>query len=217
MLCAHSNGAEIVFGVRNDRNVDSRFKRATAQSYYRLLKLMGVEIIYNHADYRLMSRRAIDALRQYDESNLFLRAIIPQLGFRTAEVSYDRLERFAGTTKYPLRKMLSLAIQGVTSFSIQPLRAITFLGLLVSLSSFLLSVWALAYTLFLGGTVPGWTSTVVPIYMICGVQMLCLGVIGEYIGKIYIESKHRPKFLIDEMTSNDFIAADLDIKSNKFP
>jgi hypothetical protein len=200
MLREHSNGADIVFGVRKDRKSDTYFKRATAQSYYRLLKWMGIEIVYNHADYRLMSRRAIEALRQYEESNLFLRALIPQLGFRTAVITYERFERFAGTSKYPLRKMLSLALHCITSFSTQPLRGITLLGFIVSTISFLFGIWAFLSAMVFAKTVPGWASTVVPIYMICGVQMLCLGIIGEYIGKIYIETKRRPRFLIEQMT-----------------
>ena len=200
MLKAHSDGADIVFGVRNDRSSDTYFKRVTAQIYYRLLKGMGVEVIYNHADYRLMSRRAVEALRQYPESNLFLRAMIPELGFRTAIVCYERYERFAGVSKYPLQKMIALAVQGVTSFSVQPLRIITLFGFVISVVSFLLSGWALIAAVVFHSTVPGWASTVVPIYLICGVQMLCLGVIGEYIGKIYIETKHRPRFLVDTTT-----------------
>jgi polyisoprenyl-phosphate glycosyltransferase len=200
MLKAHSDGADIVFGVRNDRSSDTYFKRVTAQIYYRLLKGMGVEVIHNHADYRLMSRRAVEALRQYPESNLFLRAMIPELGFRTAIVCYERYERFAGVSKYPLQKMIALAVQGVTSFSVQPLRIITLFGFVISIVSFLLSGWALIAAVVFHSTVPGWASTVVPIYLICGVQMLCLGVIGEYIGKIYIETKHRPRFLVDTTT-----------------
>ena len=200
MLKAHSDGADIVFGVRNDRSSDTHFKRASAQIYYRLLKGMGVEVIYNHADYRLMSRRAVEALRQYPESNLFLRAMIPELGFRTAIVCYERYERFAGVSKYPLQKMIALAVQGVTSFSVQPLRIITLFGFIISIASFLLSAWALIAAVVFHSTIPGWASTVIPIYLICGVQMLCLGVIGEYIGKIYIETKHRPRFLVDTTT-----------------
>jgi polyisoprenyl-phosphate glycosyltransferase len=142
----------------------------------------------------------VEALRQYPESNLFLRAMIPELGFRTAIVCYERYERFAGVSKYPLQKMIALAVQGVTSFSVQPLRIITLFGFVISIVSFLLSGWALIAAVVFHSTVPGWASTVVPIYLICGVQMLCLGVIGEYIGKIYIETKHRPRFLVDTTT-----------------
>jgi polyisoprenyl-phosphate glycosyltransferase len=198
MLKAHAEGADIVFGVRNDRSADTYFKRVTAQAYYGLIKKLGIEIVYNHADFRLMSRRVLEALRQYDESNLFLRALIVQLGFRSAIVEYERLERFGGTSKYTLRKMLSLAIQGITSFSTLPLRAITVLGFAVSSTSFLLGAWAFSSALVSGETVPGWASTVIPIYVICGVQMLCLGIIGEYVGRIYIETKRRPRFHIEE-------------------
>jgi glycosyltransferase involved in cell wall biosynthesis len=200
MLQENSNGAEIVFGVRGGRKLDTYFKRATAQFYYRFLKWMGVEVIYNHADYRLMSRRAVEALRQYQETNLFLRAIIPELGFQTAIVTFERGKRFAGRSKYSLRKMLSFAFEGITSFSTQPLRAIALLGFFVSAASFLLSIWAFLIAVGLGRTVPGWASTVVPIYMICGVQLLCLGIVGEYIGKIYNETKRRPRFIIDKTT-----------------
>lgn len=200
MIDRHSEGADIVLGVRGNRQSDSIFKRVTAQCYYKIVRWMGIEITFDHADFRLMSRRAIEALRQYEESNLFLRALIPQLGFRTAVVSYERHERFAGSSKYSVRKMLALALEGVTSFSIQPLRAITFIGFVVSLSSFILSIWAIVATVAYKATVPGWASTVVPIYLVCGVQMLFLGIIGEYIGKIYIETKRRPRFLIEDTT-----------------
>jgi glycosyltransferase involved in cell wall biosynthesis len=203
MLEAHASGADIVLGVRSARKSDSYFKRITAHAYYTVLKWMGVEIVPDHADYRLMTRRAVEALRQYEESNLFLRALIPQLGFKTAIVHYERLERFAGHSKYSLAKMMSLALEGITSFSTRPLRLITLLGLLVSTISFLLSLWAFI-TLFLGRTVPGWASTVIPIYFMCGVQMLCLGIMGEYVGKIYIETKRRPRYLIEETIDADF-------------
>jgi polyisoprenyl-phosphate glycosyltransferase len=208
MISAHVEGADIVLGVRNNRKSDSRFKRITAHCYYRLIEWMGIDITYNHGDFRLMSRRAIEALRQYEESNLFLRALIPQLGFRTAIVTYERNERFAGKSKYSLRKMLALALEGVTSFSIQPLRAITFFGFIVSIASFLLGAWAFVAAVVFKATVPGWASTVVPIYLICGVQILFLGIIGEYIGKIYIETKRRPRFLIDYTTERVFRTAE---------
>jgi glycosyltransferase involved in cell wall biosynthesis len=202
MLEAHASGAEIVFGVRSSRMSDTYFKRTTAQIYYRLLRSMGVKLIHDHADYRLMSRRAIEALREYRETNLFLRALIPQLGFKTASVMYKRLERVAGTSKYPVWKMASLGLEGITSFSTTPLRVITLLGFLVSGVSLCLGLWALAAAVIFASTIPGWASTVIPIYVICGVQMLCLGIIGEYIGKIYNETKHRPRFLIDKTTDS---------------
>nr|WP_295658796.1 glycosyltransferase family 2 protein [Polymorphobacter sp.] len=203
MVDAYRGGAEIVLGVRSDRGTDSAFKRMTGQGFYRFLKGMGVEIVYDHADYRLMSRRALTALAQYSESNLFLRALIPQLGFTVATVPYRRAERFAGESKYPLSKMLAFALDGVTSFSTRPLRLITLLGFLVSTVAFALGLWALWVAVFTSHSVPGWASTVVPIYLICGVQLLCIGIIGEYVGKIYFETKRRPRFIIDRMLGDE--------------
>lgn len=197
MVRLHAEGNEIVYGVRADRTADAWFKRKSAETYYRLLRLLGVEIVLNHADYRLMGRRSIEALRKYPETNLFLRAIIPQLGFRTATVPYARRERIAGVSKYSLRKMLSLAINGVTSFSIFPLRLITVLGFATSSVAFIIGAWAL-FAHIHGAAVPGWTSIVAPIMFISGLQILSLGVIGEYIGKIYLETKRRPVFEIEE-------------------
>lgn len=199
MVDAYRGGAEIVLGVRSDRGTDSAFKRVTGQGFYRFLHAMGVEVVYDHADYRLMSRRALTALAGYSETNLFLRALIPQLGFTVATVPYRRAERFAGESKYPLRKMLAFALDGVTSFSTRPLRLITLLGFLVSTASFGLGLWALFIAVFTRDAVPGWASTVVPIYLICGVQLLCIGIIGEYIGKIYFETKRRPRFIVDRV------------------
>ncbi len=198
MLHAVSGGADIVYGVRSARTTDTPLKRQTAQLYYRLLHLLNVDIIYNHADYRLLSRRAIEALRQYGESNLFLRALIPQLGFATKIVTYERAERFAGESKYPFTKMVALALEGVTSFSTRPLRLVTYLGGMTSVFSLTLTIWALFTALVLKRAIPGWASTVVPIYLICGVQLLSLGVIGEYVGKIYMETKRRPLFHVAE-------------------
>ena len=198
MVDAYRAGAEIVFGVRSARRTDTTFKRLTARGYYRLLSILGAEVVHDHADYRLLSRRALDALHRYRESNLFLRALIPQLGFRTAVVTYERSSRFAGESKYPLRRMLSLGFEGITSFSTRPLRLIMLLGSFVSSVSFLLGIWALLAELVFQVTVPGWTSTVVPIFFICGVQTFCLGVVGEYVGRIYLETKQRPRFLIEE-------------------
>jgi glycosyltransferase involved in cell wall biosynthesis len=196
MVDAYVGGADVVLGTRRDRNSDTAFKRMTAQAYYRFLRWMGVEIVYNHADYRLLSRRAVEALREYGEANLFLRALVVQLGFRTAIVAYDRRTRAAGQSKYPLRQMLSLGLGGITAFSTMPLRYITVLGFLISLFAFLLGGWALLAA-FSGRAVPGWTSTVVPIYLICGVQLTCLGIIGEYIGRIYHETKRRPRYIVE--------------------
>jgi polyisoprenyl-phosphate glycosyltransferase len=164
---------------------------------------MGVEIIFNHADFRLMSRRAIDALREFGEVNLFLRGIIPQLGFNSAIVHYERAERFAGESKYPLSKMLSLAVQGITSFSVFPLRIITTVGLVISILSFATGLWALWLRLFTQEAIPGWASTVLPMYLLGGIQLFSLGVIGEYLGKIYLETKRRPRYFIEEFISHE--------------
>lgn len=201
MLKAHAAGAQVVYGVRKKRTTDTFFKRFTAEGYYRLLALLGVEIVFNHADYRLLGRRAVEALREYREVNLFLRGVIPQLGFSTATVYYDRAERFAGESKYPLSKMLALAWQGVTSFSTTPLRLITGLGAIISVLSLGVSFWALWVRLFSDASVPGWASTVVPIYLLGGLQLLCIGVIGEYLAKTYVETKRRPLFHIETDTS----------------
>jgi len=197
MVLAHGAGADIVLGVRESRSIDTPFKRITAQGYYRFLRWMNVDVVYNHADYRLLSRRAIEALRGYQETNLFLRGLVMHLGFKTAIVTYARAARVAGESKYPLRKMIALALEGVTAFSTMPLRYITLLGFLVSLFSFLLGLWALINAIFFKNVIPGWASTVIPIYLLCGVQMICLGVMGEYIGKIYLETKRRPRFIIE--------------------
>jgi hypothetical protein len=190
-------GTDIVFGVRRKRTVDTLFKRLSAEGYYRILKWLGVDVVFNHADYRLLSRRALEALGEYPEVNMFLRGVISQLGFRTSIVYYERQERFAGESKYPLRKMLALAWNGVTSFSAAPLRAITSLGFLVSLASIGVTLWALTVRIFTDRAVPGWASTVVPIYFLGGVQLLSIGMVGEYVAKIYAESKRRPRYFID--------------------
>jgi glycosyltransferase involved in cell wall biosynthesis len=196
MVDAHRAGADVVYGVRRRRDRDSLFKRFSAEGYYRLLGMLGVEVVFNHADYRLLSRRALEALKQYGERNLFLRGIVPQLGFSTAVVYYDRAERFAGESKYPLRKMLAFAWEGVTSFSAAPLRAITVLGLAISLASFIVTGWALWIRVMSDQAVPGWASTVIPMSFLGGVQLLCLGIIGEYLAKIYLEVKRRPTHFI---------------------
>jgi polyisoprenyl-phosphate glycosyltransferase len=193
MLDATAGGADVVYGVRRERFHDAMMKRLTARFYYRLLQVLNVEIVFDHADYRLMTRRAVEALRQYQETNLFLRALIPLLGFNTTIVTYDRHERYAGVSKYSVRKMLALAIDGVTSFSTRPLRIATFAGIGLSFFSVALAVWALYTRLVLKTGVPGWASTVIPIYLISGVQLLCIGIMGEYIGKIYLEAKRRPR------------------------
>lgn len=197
-MVAHARaGADIVFGVRAARAHDGWFKRVTAKGFYRLLAALGVQVVLDHADFRLMTRRAVEALRAYPEVNLYLRGIVPLLGFRTARVPYARGARVAGESKYPLRRMLSLGLQGVTSFSAAPLRLITALGLLVSLGSLALARWAIWIRLFTDEAVPGWASTVVPIYFLGGVQLLCIGIIGEYLAKTYTEVKRRPRFIIE--------------------
>ena len=198
MLNAAESGADIVYGVRSARVTDTKTKRITAQFYYRLLRCLNVEIVFDHADFRLMTRRVVEALRQYDECNLFLRALIPQLGFTTSVITYVRAERFAGTSKYPVGKMLALALEGVTSFSTRPLRIVTFLGGFTSILALALTIWAISAAFVFQATIPGWASTVIPIYLVCGVQLLSLGVIGEYVGKIYLETKRRPRFHITE-------------------
>lgn len=197
MVDEYSKGNEIVFGVRNDRSTDSWFKRTTAQSYYKFLRGMGVDIIPDHADYRLMSSRVLNALEGYGEVNLFLRGIIPQLGFKQSVVYYSRAEREAGTTHYPLSKMMSLAIDGVTSFSIRPLRLITVLGIIVALLSFIGIIYVLV-SVISGYYVDGWASTTCILCFVSGIQMISLGVIGEYIGRIYLETKQRPRYFIAE-------------------
>jgi glycosyltransferase involved in cell wall biosynthesis len=197
MLAEHAKGSEIVYGIRKRRDTDTFMKRATAEGYYKLLKWLGVEIVFNHADYRLMGRRALTALEAYGEVNVFLRGLIPQIGFPTSSVYYDRMERFAGESKYPMRKMLALAWNGVTSFSAAPLRFITGAGLVIALISMGLSVWALWIRLF-GQAVPGWASSVVPIYFLGGLQLFATGLIGEYMAKTYLESKRRPRFFIEK-------------------
>jgi glycosyltransferase involved in cell wall biosynthesis len=198
MIARHSDGAEVVYGVRRGRASDSWFKRTTAEAYYRLLERFGVDVVFNHADYRLLGRRALAALRQYGEVNLFLRGIVPQLGFRAEQVLYDRAERFAGESKYPLGKMLAFAWDGITSFSAVPLRWITGLGFAVSLVAFATGIWAIAVRVAGIGAVPGWTSTVVPVAFLGGIQLLSVGVIGEYVGKIYAETKRRPRFVVEK-------------------
>ena len=199
MLEKFAAGADIVYGVRRSRDGDSAFKRNTAKSFYRLLGLLGVETVPDHADFRLMSRRAVDALSEYQEVNLYLRGMIPQLGFRSDTVLYDRQNRFAGESKYPLRRMIGLAANGVTSFSVMPLRVISVIGFAVSLATLALSAWILLAALMNAQLVPGWASTVLPIYFLGGVQLIGIGIIGEYVGKLYLEAKRRPRYFIDEI------------------
>jgi len=198
MVNAYARGAEVVYGIRRDRKTDSFFKRATAEGFYRLLQAMGVELIFNHADFRLMSRRVVEELRNCRETNLLLRGLVPKLGFPSALVYYDRKQRLAGETKYTISRMVSLAISGITSFTEIPLKIITVLGMLVSLFSFGLAIWALAAKLLHSAVVPGWASIVIPLYMLGGIQLLCLGVIGQYLAKMYAETKGRPRFIVEK-------------------
>ena len=197
MVDRHHQGVDIVYGVRKRRASDTRVKRLSAQVFYRMMAFMGAETIHDHADFRLMSRRAIDALKQFREVNLFLRGIVPLIGYRSAVAYYDRGERFAGESKYPLRKMVAFAVDGITSFSIVPLRCITLIGFVFFLTALALSGWALWIRLFTDRAVPGWTSIAVPTFFLGGVQILCIGVIGEYLGKIYVETKGRPRYIIE--------------------
>lgn len=199
MVRKHLDGFEIVYGVRQSRNTDTPFKRGSAEFYYWLLAKMGVDIVHNHADYRLMGRRALDALHGYSEVNLFLRGIVPLLGFRTTTSYYSRAERFAGESKYPLRKMLALAMDGITSFSVVPLRMISMLGFLVSLFSIVMVAWVVYGKFFMNSAIPGWASSVIPIYFLGGIQLLSIGVLGEYIAKIYLETKRRPRYQIEKV------------------
>ncbi len=198
MVLAYVRGAEIVYGVRRNRATDSFFKRTSAEAFYRLLQTMGVELIFNHADYRLHSRRVLEELRSYKESNLLLRGLIPQLGFTSSVIYYDRHQRYAGESQYPIAKMVSLALNGIMSFTEIPLRIITVLGMLVSLFSFGMAAWALVTKVFNPAAVPGWASVVIPLYMLGGIQLLCLGVVGQYLAKIYSEAKARPRFIIEK-------------------
>ena len=202
MVDRYLEGYEVVYGVRSSRKKDTFFKRTTAQGFYKVMRAMGVETVYNHADYRLMSRRALEALSEFEEVNLFLRGIVPLVGFKSTQVTYERGERFAGESKYPLKKMLAFATEGITSMSVRPIRLITSLGFLV----FLFSIGVLIYSVirkFTGYTVPGWAFLAVSIWALGGVQLLAIGVIGEYIGKIYLETKHRPKFIVAEYLNDD--------------
>ena len=199
MVRAYLDGCDIVYGVRSDRESDSFFKRSTAQGFYKFLSAMGAEIVYNHADYRLISARVLRELAKFGEVNLFLRGMVPLVGFKSTSVEYRRAERLAGESKYPLRKMLALAGDGITSLSVKPLRLIMSFGLIVALLSFAGVIWAIASALS-GHAVAGWASMTCIICFVSGVQLICMGVIGEYIGKIYLETKHRPRYIISERT-----------------
>ena len=197
MLDEYYKGNEVVYGVRSSRKKDSWFKKTTAQSFYKLMKIMGVDVIYNHADFRLTSKRVLDSFENYKEVNLFLRGIFPLIGYKNSVVYYERDKRFAGESKYPLKKMLSFACDGITSFSIKPLRMILSLGLIILFISIAIMIYSLVVKI-MGKVVPGWTFITISIWFIGGLQMLSIGVIGEYIGKIYNETKQRPRYFIEK-------------------
>ena len=199
MVDAYLDGCEVVYGVRSSRETDTFFKRFTAQSFYKFLAMMGADVVYNHADYRLMSARVLKEFANFKEVNLFLRGMIPLVGFKSTSVEYSRAERLAGESHYPLSKMLALAIDGITSLSVKPLRLITGFGVIVALVSFIGVIWALI-TALCGKAVAGWASMTCIVCFVSGVQLICLGVIGEYIGKIYMETKQRPRYIISERT-----------------
>jgi len=192
----YGEGCEVVYGVRSKRETDTAFKRMTAQGFYRLMQRMGVDMVYNHADYRLLGRRALDALSEFGEENMFLRGMVPLVGFQSAEVTYERGERFAGESKYPLKKMIAFAIEGITSFSIKPVRWVALIGFAFAFLGVIMALYALV-SLLCGQAVPGWTSMMVSIWIIGGVQLIALGLIGEYVGKVYKEVKHRPKYIVE--------------------
>ena len=197
MIEKRKEGADVVYGVRNSRKKDSFFKRTTAQGFYRVMKMLGVDVIYNHADYRLTSRRVLDSLKDYREVNLFLRGIFPLIGFKSDIVYYERKERFAGKSKYPLKKMLNFAWDGITSFSVKPIRLVLNVGVVILFLSFLMILYSVIQKI-LGNTVDGWTFIVCSLWLLGGIQMLSLGIIGEYIGKIYSETKARPRYLVTD-------------------
>ena len=198
MIAKYNDVADIVYGVRNSRKKDSFFKRFTAEGFYKFMNLMGVEVVFNHADCRLMSKRALEGLSNYKEVNLFLRGIVPQIGYKTDIAYYERNKRIAGKSKYPLKKMLAFALDGITSFSIKPLRVITAIGFLLLFISFAVLIYSIVMKI-VGNTVSGWTFIVCSIWLIGGIQTLCLGVIGEYIGKLYNETKQRPRYIIESI------------------
>ena len=201
MLKKYHEGCDVVYGVRNNRDSDSFFKKFTAESFYKLMRLMGAQLVFNHADFRLMSARALEGLESFKEVNLFLRGIVPMIGYKSDSVYYERKERFAGESKYPLKKMLSFAWEGITSLSARPIKAISLLGAAV----FVISAVMLVYSLirhFMGATEIGWTSLIISIWALGGLQLLAIGIIGEYLSKIYLETKERPKYIVEEYLSD---------------
>jgi polyisoprenyl-phosphate glycosyltransferase len=199
MIDAYRDGCEVVYGVRSGRESDAWFKRTSAHAFYRLMSALGVDTVFDHADYRLLSQKAVRHLAQFTEANLFLRGVVPLLGMRSDVVHYDRRPRAAGESKYPLAKMIEFALNGITAFSVRPLRLITVLGFVLCLCCLGLAGWAVAVRLLSAHAVPGWASTILPIYFLGGVQLFCVGVIGEYIGKLYVEAKRRPRYLIEKL------------------
>ncbi|MGN0620760.1 MAG: glycosyltransferase family 2 protein [Porcipelethomonas sp.] len=202
MVQKYHEGCDIVYGVRSSRKTDSFFKRFTAEGFYKLMKIAGGEVVFNHADYRLMSKRALDNLENFKEVNMFLRGIVPMIGFKSDSVYYSRKERFAGESKYPLKKMLAFAWEGITSLSIKPIRMITSLGVII----FLISIIMLIYSLIryiTGATITGWTSLILSIWALGGIQLFAIGMVGEYIGKVYLETKQRPKFIVERYLSDE--------------
>lgn len=204
MLDEYANGCDIVYGVRSKRKKDTAFKRMTAEGFYKIMNFLGAETVFNHADYRLMSKRALEGLSQFKEVNLFLRGIVPMIGYKTASVYYEREERFAGESKYPLKKMLAFALEGITSLSVKPIRYITFIGI----SIFVISMFMIIYFVCqwaMGGTVSGWASVICSVWAIGGLLMFSVGIVGEYIGKIYLETKERPKYIVETVIEDENI------------
>ncbi len=197
MISKYEEGCDVVYGVRSKRETDTFFKRFTAEAFYKILNRMGAKVIFNHADFRLMSRRALEAFSQYKETNIFLRGMVPLIGYKSDIVTYERFERLAGESKYPLKKMLALAWEGMTSMSIQPIRIITWSGLIIFIISLAMIIYSVV-RFFIGATVSGWASTLCSIWALGGLQLLAIGIIGEYIGKIYLETKRRPRFIVEE-------------------
>ncbi len=197
-----NDGCDIVYGVRNERKTDSAFKRKSAQCFYRFMKAMGAETIYNHADYRLLSAKALEALSNYEEVNLFLRGIVPLIGLKSDIVYYSRKERMAGKTKYPFKKMVNFALDGITSFSVKPIRVVALLGMISSVLSIFGLIYAL-FSYFFGYTIPGWTAITCSIWLLGGIQLMGIGILGEYVGKIFSEVKARPRYFVEEITSDD--------------
>lgn len=202
MIDKFHKGKDIVYGVRNDRKHDSFFKRTTAQGFYKVMAAMGVKTVYNHADFRLMSKRAVEQFSKYEETNLFLRGMMPLIGYETDNVYYERKERVAGESKYPLKKMLALAWNGITSFSVKPISLITALGFIIMILSICAAIYAFA-SYFLGTVEPGWTSLILSIWFLGGLQLIAIGLIGQYIGKIYIEVKHRPRYNVEKLLTHE--------------